>query len=272
MAAPCARRCLSFEWDHAGKPSTFQTRERFYIYTWGEELHFITTLGGSTTQLHVCHIRTSLFEVDGTLNRCRSLNSKLRECIILSGTKVQYVNEHDTICGAERLNRKPLFLLGLNGFGPTHFEIRYEICRCKNQNFRDEQLSQQPVTAKIREHPFSSRTFVLIYTRTSIYPQNTGWHKKTVVTKNRITSKLLFRLTQSFSYMRSSLCSRHLQSFKSVLQKLFVSLAIKKCAPDELPGAAGAFGSGGQSSRWPSRIPPLGSLLLLLWLLPSGQG
>ena len=46
----------------------------------------------------------------------------------------------------------------------------------------------------------------------------------------------------------------------------------KKCASYELPGDAGTFGSGGQSSRWPSRIPPLGSLLLLLWLLPSGQG
>jgi len=37
----------------------------------------------------------------------------------------------------------------------------------------------------------------------------------------------LFKLTQNFSYIRSSLCSRHLQSFKSVLQKLFVSLALK---------------------------------------------
>ena len=74
----------------------------------------------------------------------------------------------------------------------------------------------------------------------------TGWHKKTVIIKNRITSKILFRLTQNFSYITSSLCSRHLQSFKSVLQKLFVSLALKKCAPNELPGAAGTFGSGGQ--------------------------
>jgi len=87
-----------------------------------------------------------------------------------------------------------------------------------------------------------------------------------------ITSKFLFRLTQNFSYIRSSLCSRHLQSFKSVLKKFFVPLALKKYAPNELPGPAGTFGSGGQSSRWPSRIPPLGSLLLLLWLLPSGQG
>jgi len=101
---------------------------------------------------------------------------------------------------------------------------------------------------------------------------STGWHKTTVITKNQITSKILIRLTQNFSYIRSSLCSRHLQSFKSVLQKLFVSLALKKCAPNELPGAAGTFGSGGQSSRWPSHFPPLGSLLLLLWLLPSGQG
>jgi len=52
-------------------------------------------------------------------------------------------------------------------------------------------------------------------------------HKKTVITNNRITSKILFRLTQNFSYIRSSLCSRHLHSFKSVLQKLFVSQALK---------------------------------------------
>ena len=71
----------------------------------------------------------------------------------------------------------------------------------------------------------------------------TGWHKKTVITKNRLTSKILFRLTQNFSYIRWSVCSRHLQSFKSVLQKLFVSLALEKCAPNELPGAAGPFES-----------------------------
>ena len=68
-------------------------------------------------------------------------------------------------------------------------------------------------------------------------------------TKSQITSKIVFRLTQNFSYIRSSLCSRHLQSFKSVLQKLFVPLALKKCVPNELPDAAGTFGSGGQSSR-----------------------
>jgi len=99
-----------------------------------------------------------------------------------------------------------------------------------------------------------------------------GDTKKIVIIKNRITSKILLRLTQNFSYIRSSLCSRHLQSFKSVLQKLFVSLALKKCAPNELPGVVGTFGSGGQSSRWPSHVPPLGLLLLLLWLLLSGQG
>jgi len=81
--------------------------------------------------------------------------------------------------------------------------------------------------------------------------------KKTVSTKNRITCKMLFRLAQHFNYIRSSLCSRSLQSFKSVLQKPFVSLALNNCAPNELPSAAGAFGYGGQSSQWPSRIPPL---------------
>jgi len=79
-----------------------------------------------------------------------------------------------------------------------------------------------------------------------------GDTKKTVITKNLITSKILFRLTQNFSYIRSSLCSRLLQSFKSVLKKLFVSLALKKCAPNELPGTAGTSGSSRQSSRWPS--------------------
>ena len=75
-------------------------------------------------------------------------------------------------------------------------------------------------------------------------------HKKMIITKNRIyiTSKILFILTQNFSYIRSSLCSRHLQSFKFVLQKLFVSLALKKCAPNELSSAAGTFGSGRKSS------------------------
>ena len=55
----------------------------------------------------------------------------------------------------------------------------------------------------------------------------TGWHKKTAINKIRITSKILFRLTQNVSYIRSSLCRRHFQSFKSVLQKFFVSLALK---------------------------------------------
>jgi len=59
-------------------------------------------------------------------------------------------------------------------------------------------------------------------------------------------------LTQNFSYIRSSLCSRHIQSFKSVLQKLFVSLALKKYAPNELPGVAGTF----FTSPQPNRIRP----------------
>ena len=51
--------------------------------------------------------------------------------------------------------------------------------------------------------------------------------KKTVITKTRITSIILFRSTQNFSYIRSSLCSKHLQNFKSVQQKLFVSRALQ---------------------------------------------
>ena len=92
--------------------------------------------------------------------------------------------------------------------------------------------------------------------------------QKKVITKNRITSKIWFRLTQNFSYIRLSLCSRHLQSSSLYYKNSLFHWRSK----NGLPGAAGTFGSGGQSSRWPSRIPPLGSLLLLLWLLPSGQG
>jgi len=74
--------------------------------------------------------------------------------------------------------------------------------------------------------------------------------KKTVITKNRVTSKILFRLTQNFSYIRSSLCSRHISKVSSLHYKnsLF-HWRSKKCAPNELPGAVGTFGSGGQSSR-----------------------
>jgi len=58
--------------------------------------------------------------------------------------------------------------------------------------------------------------------------------QKTVITKSR------FKLTQNFSYIRSSLCSRHLQSFKSVLQKLCFTGA-QKCAPNEICVGCDAF-------------------------------
>ena len=51
-----------------------------------------------------------------------------------------------------------------------------------------------------------------------------------VITKNRITSKILFRLTQNFSYIRSSLCSRHLQSFKSLPQNSLFHWCSKMCS------------------------------------------
>ena len=72
--------------------------------------------------------------------------------------------------------------------------------------------------------------FLYWHNTTGVLTENVlqGDTKKTVIAKNRIPSKILFRMTQNFSYIRSSLCSRHLQSFKSVLQKLFVSLALKK--------------------------------------------
>jgi len=97
-----------------------------------------------------------------------------------------------------------------------------------------------------------------------------GDTKKTV-TKIGITSKIFFRLTKNFSYIRSSLCSRHLQVSSLYYKNSCFTDAQKMCSK-WAPGAAGTFGSGGQSSWWPSRIPPLVSLLLLLWFLPSGQG
>ena len=142
---------------------------------------------------------------------------------------------------------------------PIYFAINYTKSTSRN-------LNRLPIAWKPDE------TLLAVRCEASPSKTVTGWNKKTVITINRITSKILFRLTQNVSYIRSSLCSRHLQSFKSVLQKRVVSLALKKCAPNELPGAAGTFGSGGQSSWRPSRIPPLGSLLLLLLLLPSGRG
>ena len=48
-----------------------------------------------------------------------------------------------------------------------------------------------------------------------------GYHQKSNNFQN------LFKLTQNFSYLRSSMCSKHLQSFKFVRQKLLVSLALK---------------------------------------------
>ena len=72
----------------------------------------------------------------------------------------------------------------------------------------------------------ASRKFLVMGVKNESQLQ--GDTKQTVTTKNRITSKISFRLTQNFSYIRPSLCSRHLQSFKCVLQKLFVSLALKK--------------------------------------------
>ena len=88
--------------------------------------------------------------------------------------------------------------------------------------------------------------FAILYFYSSFVQGDT---KKTVINKSRITSKILFRLTQNFSYIGSGLCSRHLQSFKSVLQKLFVSLVLKKCAPNELPALQAHLEIGRASCR-----------------------
>ena len=45
---------------------------------------------------------------------------------------------------------------------------------------------------------------------------------KNVNKKHRKTPKTLFRFTQIFRYIKLSLCSRHLQSFRSVSQKLIL--------------------------------------------------
>ena len=50
----------------------------------------------------------------------------------------------------------------------------------------------------------------------------TGWHKKTVITKFRITSEVLFRSSPNFGHLRSHLCSIHPPSFKSSLRILLV--------------------------------------------------
>ena len=46
-----------------------------------------------------------------------------------------------------------------------------------------------------------------------------GDTKTTVITKNRITSKVLFRLTQNFSYIRSSLCIADISKISSLYYK-----------------------------------------------------
>jgi len=76
-------------------------------------------------------------------------------------------------------------------------------------------------------------TFDHIYARS--FRQMYRVTQKTVITKNLITSKIWFRLTQNFSYIRSSLCSRQVSSLyyknslfhwrsKNVLQMSFQAL------------------------------------------------
>jgi len=93
----------------------------------------------------------------------------------------------------------------------------------------------------------------------SLYVQ--GDTKKTVITKNRITSKILFRLTQKFSCIRSSLCSRHLQSFKSVLQKLAVGSDL----------LSHIFGTLGEGPRAPIEKPAMDHVRYGSWLLVKYQ-
>ena len=51
--------------------------------------------------------------------------------------------------------------------------------------------------------------------------------KKTEITKSLITPEMLFSLKQKLSWIMYNLCSQHLQSLKSVQQKLFVLQTLK---------------------------------------------
>ena len=78
--------------------------------------------------------------------------------------------------------------------------------------------------------------------------------------------QILFRLTQNISYIRSSLCSRHLQSFKSVLQKLCFTGAQKMCSKWAPRHCRHIWI---QRAQFSMTLPHSSGSLLLL---PSGQG
>ena len=95
-----------------------------------------------------------------------------------------------------------------------------------------------------------------------------GDTKKTVITKNRITSKISFRLTQTFRYIRSGLCSRHLQSSSLYYKNSLFDWHSKNVLQMSSPSLQAHLDPAGKVLD----DPPLESLLLLLWLLPSGHG
>ena len=52
--------------------------------------------------------------------------------------------------------------------------------------------------------------------------------QKMVITKNRVTSKILFRFTQNFSYIRSSLCSKLSPKFQVFTTKTLCFTGVQK--------------------------------------------
>lgn len=88
-------------------------------------------------------------------------------------------------------------------------------------------------------HTFNHRNYssIIINKNISLLRGDTkknGHHQKS----NNL--KKLFRSTQNFSYSRSNLCSRHVQSFKSVLQEHSFSPLLKKCTSNEIRDSDGS--------------------------------
>ena len=81
----------------------------------------------------------------------------------------------------------------------THFTLlSYEQALCLPTSFSVLGLARQGVKPRLCKS--SWRAFASTH---PLMLPSTGWHKKTVITKIRITSKVLFILTQNFSYIRS---------------------------------------------------------------------
>ena len=130
-----------------------------------------------------------------------------------------------------------------------------------------------PWTGNLFQSPVTSFSTLLYRWNADENLITTGWHekKKTFISTKRVMYKILLTPICGFSYIRISLCSRHLQSSESLSEKIISLLALKSCAVNELPGAASIFVLGREISRWRFHIHHSEMFLLLLWLLPSNQ-